>query len=662
MKNTCDIIRRLIGSAFLLFCLTGTAACADVIINEVMAQNGTYTDGHAYDWIELYNNGSKAVDLEGWCMSDREGNPDKWTFPAGARIPANSFIIVYCTGDGDHAPGKNKTFYTNFKISAKGETILLTDRDGQQADRMVLPQQYGCVSYGRAQDGRLGYFADETPRKKNAAHPCSAVTGAPVLLTAGGFYSGSVTVNVQAPDDAVVHYTVNGDTPTGKSPVFPSDGLKLSRTTPLRVRAFRNGEVPSATVSATYLINDEQLTPIICLTTDDKYLFNSKTGALVKGTGSVPNYEKEWEYPVNIEYYDETGRSCLNQMGTFAAAGHSARQNTQKSIALYARSAYGGSRFEFNPFPHRNYDSYKSLLLRSTNSDAFFCRLRDVVYSSIAEGDCLLYQDALCIQVYINGTYWGHYNLREKINKYMVAQYEGITDEEDIDAIDLISRTGTPRFTASGSGEDWVTIADFCKKNDLNDPEKLQYVLDRLDVESLFTHAAYEIILGNTDFTNVRLYRVPGGKWKYLLFDVEASFKSLEKTPLEYYIKPVKRKIQGFRHEPLNALLNVPEMKARFLTRVADLLKTRFIWSNVRTKFEYWEDALRPILPRHIARWKNLTMDKWTANVKAARYYARIRPVKIPGLLKQAMKLTQNEVDQYFGEALVVLEKDNQHP
>ena len=159
------------------------------------------------------------------------------------------------------------------------------------------------------------------------------------------------------------------------------------------------------------------------------------------------------------------------------------------------------------------------------------------------------------------------------------------------------------------------------------------------------------------DFTNVRVYRVPGGKWKYLLFDVEACWRNLERTPIEYYIKPLNAKIQGFRHEPLNALLNVPEMKAKFLTRVAELLVTHFTWPDVRKKFEYWEDALRPILPRHIARWKNLTMDKWNANVSAARYYARLRPAKIPGLLKTAMKLTDAEVEQYFGEALKVLEE-----
>ena len=79
----------------------------------------------------------------------------------------------------------------------------------------------------------------------------------------------------------------------------------------------------------------------------------------------------------------------------------------------------------------------------------------------------------------------------------------------------------------------------------------------------------------------MRVYRVPGGKWKYLLFDVEACWRNLDATPLEYYIKPVSGKIQGFRHEPLNALLNVPKYKAAFLTKVADILRDCFQWPYV---------------------------------------------------------------------------------
>lgn len=651
--------------AALLFCLLTLpcAAHADIVFNEIMASNGTYENGHAYDWVELYNNGSKTMDLSGFFLSDSENKPQKWSFPEGTKLKAGEYLTVFCTGDSTLSKGKNRTFYADFKLSSSGETLLLSDAEGNLIQKLELPPQYGCVSYGLASDGvTYVYLETSTRNAQNKTDVGMYRVDTPEIQTVSGFYQESVTVQVSAPLNAALHYTLDGETPSAKDPIFPADGLTLHETATLRVKAFADNAVSSETVSATYFVNDEQLTPVVSLITDNQYLFDSKTGALVKGTGSTPNYEKELEYPVNIEYFNLDGVCEINQMGTFSISGHSATVNAQKSIALFARKAYGKDTFQFNPFPTRDYTSYKSILLRSTNSDAYATRLRDVVASSLAEDEGILYQDAVCIQVYINGQYWGHYNLREKINKYFIAQYEGVTDEYDIDSVDILARTGRDQFVQNGSNEDWLALCDFCKTKDLNDPENLRYVEDRLDIDSLFTHAAYEIILGNVDFTNVRVYRVPGGKWKYLLFDVEACWRGLDKTPLEYYIKPVSGKVQGFRHEPLNALLNVPAMKARFLERVAELLEKHFKWPDVEARFDMWTDILEQILPRHIARWRNLSLDDWHTNVSAVKHYARLRPMKIPELLQKAMKLTDEEVELYFGEVLKLLEETNTQP
>ena len=50
----------------------------------------------------------------------------------------------------------------------------------------------------------------------------------------------------------------------------------------------------------------------------------------------------------------------------------------------------------------------------------------------------------------------------------MVAQWEGVTDKDDIDHIDLLARTGRDEFVNNGSNEDWLALCDFCKKKDLN--------------------------------------------------------------------------------------------------------------------------------------------------------------------------------------------------
>ena len=645
---------------FFLFILACAGAQAEVIINEVMASNGYYTDGHAWDWAELYNNGDQTVSLSGWGFTDSKKDLYKFTFPDGAKLKSGEYLTIWCTGEENDKPGKGDTFYADFAISSKGETLRLTDADGQEIAKLKMPEQYGCVSYGLPAGGsEYGFFENATRGKKNEKEAFAGRVSEPEILTAAGFYEGSVTVEARGEEGAVLRYTTDGETPTKKSKEFPAEGLLIKKTTPLRVKAFREDAVSSTAAGATYFIDDAPQTSIVSLISDDKYLFSKKTGMLVKGTGSIPNYARGYEYPVHIEYFTKDGKQELSQTGTMTCSGHSARINSQKSIALYARKAWGPERFAFNPFPTRDYDSYKSILLRSTNSDTYATRLRDVVASSLAEGQDILYQDYEVIQVYINGRYWGHYNLREKINKYFVAQYEGVTDEKEIDSIDILARTGTDEFLQNGDNKDWLELCDFCKKKDLNDPENFAWVEERLDIDSMFTHAAFEIILGNVDFTNVRIYRIPGGKWRYLLFDVEACWRNLDPTPIEYYIKPLNAKIQGFRHEPLNAMFKVPEMKAKFLTRVSELLSTVFRWDNVEAHFDKVIDVLKPILPRHIERWKNMKMENWKKNIHAIKYYARVRPKKIPEMLKKAMKLTQAEVDEYFGETLKLLEETN---
>ncbi len=649
--------------AMVLALMLPAGALADIVISEVMAMNGVYENGHAYDWIELYNDGGESVNLSGWFLSDSKKNPYKWAFPSGAKLKAGAYLTVFCTGDEDVSPGKGDEFYATFKISSQGEKLLLSNVAGEPVQLLEIPAQYGTVSYGLPSgSGDYGYFATATRGEKNDKSAYQRRVDTPVIETSGGLYPGGVTVTAAAPEGAILRYTTGGDTPTEKSAKFPAEGLNVKKTTALRIRAFREDAVPSQTVSATYIVEDEQLTPIVSLVTDDRYLFHKKTGALAKGSGKTPNYAKELEYPVNIEYFNAEGVCEINQMGTFTCSGHSARVNAQKSIALYARNEYGPERFSFNPFPTRDYDSYKSLLLRAANSDAYATRLRDVVASSLAEGQGILYQDYVVIQVYINGEYWGHYNLREKINKHFIAQYEGVTDEAAIDSIDILARTGRDEFTQNGDNEDWVALADFCKTEDLNDQESLAYVEERLDIDSLFTHAAYEIILGNVDFTNVRVYRVPGGKWRYLLFDVEACWRNLDPTPLEYYIKPVSGKIQGFRHEPLNALLAVPEYRARFLDRVAEILEESFQWPYVESRFDRVLSQLAPILPRHIQRWHNMKIKNWRTNISATKYYARVRPRKVPELLQKAMGLTDEEVAEHFGSVLALLEVTNAKP
>ena len=115
-------------------------------ITEVMASN-TRTiadaDGNFDDWIEISNRTDDELDLSGYWLSDNPRHPRKWRFPEGARLAPNGTVMVWADEDGESTASE---FHTNFKLSKKGESIGLYDRDTQSNRQLDL------VSFGPLED------------------------------------------------------------------------------------------------------------------------------------------------------------------------------------------------------------------------------------------------------------------------------------------------------------------------------------------------------------------------------------------------------------------------------------------------------------------------------------------------------------------------------
>lgn len=130
---------------------TSSPTLGDLVINEFMASNDTSAadqDGDFDDWIELYNNGSSAIDLEGYFLSDDADDLMQWAFPAGTQIEANGYLIVWADEDDDQSG-----LHANFKLSASGESIFLVDPTGAIVDEVSYVDQTTDISYGRFPNG-----------------------------------------------------------------------------------------------------------------------------------------------------------------------------------------------------------------------------------------------------------------------------------------------------------------------------------------------------------------------------------------------------------------------------------------------------------------------------------------------------------------------------
>lgn len=136
-----------------------TVESSDLAINELMASNDTTTadqDGEYDDWVEFYNNGTSTIDLSGYFLSDDASNLALWTFPDGTTLEPDSYLIVWA--DNDQQAG----LHANFKLSASGDAVILSDTDTMIVDAVFFLEQTTDISYARVPNG-TGEFQFSAP-------------------------------------------------------------------------------------------------------------------------------------------------------------------------------------------------------------------------------------------------------------------------------------------------------------------------------------------------------------------------------------------------------------------------------------------------------------------------------------------------------------------
>lgn len=244
--------------SFLLLTLTlyaaGNPVSAQVALNEIQASNGITIadeDGDFEDWIELYNYGNETVNLSGYGLSDEYDDPFRWVFPTVA-IGPGEFLLVWASGKDRTTPAS--ALHTNFSISADGEEIILTDPDGERVDELPPEPIPRDLSYGRVPDG-IGdwfFFSEPTPEGENSTEPFSEVLEPPQFSHAEGPHPEPFQLTLFAENEADIYYTTDGSMPEPESAQAYPGPISISQTRVIRARAFKNGAIPSGSLTKLY--------------------------------------------------------------------------------------------------------------------------------------------------------------------------------------------------------------------------------------------------------------------------------------------------------------------------------------------------------------------------------------------------------------------------
>ncbi len=653
-----------------------------VYISEVLASNDTTVlagSSLLCDWIELYNSSNVTVDLSGYGLSDSLGRPRKWQFPAGTTIAPGEYKIIYC--DGNAEASTSGELHTSFRISRLGcETICLSDPTGRILDKLMLPEMRTDVSYGRSLNlTGFFYYDTPTPTVTNGVG-FRGYAEDPSFTVSPGMYSAAVDVYLTIPEGTTVYYTLDGANPTRDATPYTGEAISVNRVAVLRARAFPDDPnlEPSNIISGSYFVNVYHALPIVSLICDPDILWNEETGMFVAGdsidkSGGIPFknaiYREFGKIPQEgyLEYYLLDGTQMFSQGVEFSLQGQYSLDMPQKTLKIRAKASLGSKYFDAPLFEDRPYTQYKSLVLRNSGNDCAWTRLLDGFQSRMldAYGATVLHQAWNPVVVYINGVYWGHYNMRERVDQYFVAQHEGIP-LEDAKSITILEGSGALKSGSSSVRKEWTSMITRLKKTSLlDDAELLQYVRDNVDLDNFLEYMALAMFVGDSDIGNIRWYKTAeeGSKWRWIFYDKDYGMYSYKFNSPYSYTKPNGMGQQLIDNTLFLRVLEVPEYKDQFLRKLGDIFQF-FTTEQMLEILEPMVAQIEPEMTLHFNRWAEehdqQVMAEWPTNPSAAYTYwtrritrlrntCKGRPNYLWGFVKDEFELTNDQMLAYFG-------------
>ncbi len=436
--------------------------------------------------------------------------------------------------------------------------------------------------------------------------------------------------------------------------------------TVVRARVIKPGALPSAVSTNTYFVTPQGRVryglPVAALTIQENELFDYGDGVYTAGVDfdtwrtahpnepAGPVSDANWrrqgdsaEYHAHFELIEPGSTlTALSQDVGFRIHGNATRVFRMKSLRLYARSSYGASSFAYPIFPDQPYRNYYRLILRNSGNDFGQTMLRDAAIHAIMAPlglDTQAYRPAV---VFVNGEYWGIHNIRERYDKYYLAQVYGVDPEN----IDLLEDYGV---VEEGDDIHYVALVRYITRNGAAGQSQYDYITTQMDVDNFTDYEIAEIFARNTDWpgNNISFWRLktdtyqPGapyghdGRWRWLLFDTDFGFGQ-DGGPTAYAHDTLAFATQaGGAAWPnpdwstllLRSLLTNETFRQHFISRFADLLNTAFLPDRTVAVIRGMEQAIEPEMAEHVARWSApASVNAWHDEVAAMVEFANQRP------------------------------------
>ncbi len=366
--------------------------------------------------------------------------------------------------------------------------VMTAGGDAIHAFAPVYPLQRTDISFGLDAQLNPRYYTTPTPGAANTAG-IAGLVGDTTFSVDRGFFTQPFSLEIStATAGATIRYTTNGSLPTETNGTVYSGPLTIDRTTTIRARAFHPDLIATNADTHTYVFTSDVVeqtsestiaagfparwktstTPDYGLDSQDQFpriagnvnmpideakeaikkslvslptlslvmniddMFGASRGIYANPTSSGPN----WERPTSVEWVNPDGTEGFQIDAGIRIQGGAFRDfglTKKKSFRLLFKTQYGEGKLQYPVFGEEGVREFDTLTLRMESNDGWqwsgaggqpqYARDEFMRQTQQAMGQPASHGQN--VHLYINGFYWGMYNVVERPDESFGAAYFG---------------------------------------------------------------------------------------------------------------------------------------------------------------------------------------------------------------------------------------------
>ena len=386
-----------------------------------------------------------------------------------------------------------------------------------------------------------------------------------------GYYASQFNLTITSENGGDIYYTLDGSEPVigssstvkytgpiqiknlkGTAPVLTTsqnakefvDGgsanvpsaSNLDRATIVRAIAVAPDNSTTAVSTKTYFVGNDIKTKykdcaVMSIVTDPKNLLDGDIGIYVLGNAykqhsgggdeALEQYAnffqrgKEWERSSFMELFTGEDTPFVQTGVGIRIHGGYSRRNQQKSLNIYFRADYdyGTKNLKgYDLIPGAATTTYKSVMLRNGGNDSDTSKVQDLFIQSMVDDLHFDTQNTRPCMLYLNGEFWGLYNLTEKYSDKYIEEKYGVNNKNVLIYKDFEVDEGTDEGGAELNA--LMALGDL----DMTVEANYKKFQSMVDIDSYVEYYAAELYINNNDWWSGCNANTPRNNiefWKY---------------------------------------------------------------------------------------------------------------------------------------------------